>query len=443
MIITRKAISRRTVLRGSGTTLALPLLESMIPAFTALAMTPARPTKRFSVVYVPNGMVMENWTPTAEGAGFDLTPILQPLAAFRDRLVVITGLNNSDSYEGHETGSTKFLTAIPPKSTQGGDLRAGVSIDQIAGNAFRNETQLASLEVALDVGEFGGTCGQGYTCAYTNTISWRTPTTPLPMETNPRVVFEHLLGDGGSTDPAARLARIRKDRSVLDAVTEKLASLRRELGGRDRVKVDDFIESVRDVERRIRHAEKQALELPNIKQPTGIPDSFEEHAKLMFDLQVLAFQSDLTRVITFMMGREFSGRTYQEIGIAEAHHPLSHHQGNREKLARLTKIQTFHASVFSYYLEKLRAVPEGDGTLLDQMMIVYGGGLSDSDKHLSNNLPVLLVGGAAGNLRGGRHLRYSDTTPMANLHVSMLQTLGVPTGQLANSTGSLPGLFVS
>lgn len=441
MITGKRLLSRRTVLRGVGTTLALPLFECMAPSVSAWENAPAGRPKRLAIVYVPNGMVMENWTPPSDGSGFTLTPILQPLSQFRDRLVVVTGLNNSDSANRHETGSTKFLTCRSPKPTQGGDLLAGVSADQVAAQAFRSETQLGSLEVALDVGEFGGTCGGGYSCAYTNTISWRTPSTPLPMETNPRAVFERLLGDGGSTDPAARLVRIRNDRSVLDAVLDKVFRLRHQLGADDRAKLEEFSEAVRDAERRLRLAEKQRGELPNIPPPAGTPDSFEGQAKLMFDLQVIGFQTDMTRVITFMMGREFSGLTYPELGVSEAHHPLSHHQGDPEKLAKLTKIQAFHASLFAYYLSKLSAVREGDRTLLEQMLVLYGGGLSDSDKHLSDNLPVLVVGGAVGS-PGGRHLRYPDATPMADLHLSLLRALDVPVKRFADSTGPLPGLIV-
>lgn len=437
MIITKKAISRRAVLRGLGTTLALPLLDGMVPALTAWSRTPANPTKRFGIVYVANGMVMENWTPKAVGAGFEITPILQPLAPYRERLLVVSGLNNNEDDKSHETGSTKFLTGMPPKSTQGADLQAGVSVDQVAARAYGQHTQLASLELALDAGEFGGTCGAGYSCAYTNTICWRGPSTPLPMETNPRVVFERLLGDGGSTDPAARMARMRKDRSILDSVTDKLSRLNRDLGARDQSKLSEYLEAVRDVERRIEKAEAQGgQELPDVSQPAGIPASFEEHAKLMFDLQVLAYQTDLTRVITFMVGREFSGRTYPEIGISEAHHPLSHHQYDPEKLAKLTKLQTYQASIFAYYLDKLNSVKDGDGTLLDTTMILYGGGLSDSNAHLATNLPVVLVGGT-GSIQGGRHLKFGDETPMANLHVTMLHKLGVEVESLGDSTGEL------
>ena len=311
-------------------------------------------------------------------------------------------------------------------------------MDQVAARHFGAQTQLSSLELALDAGEFGGTCGAGYSCAYTNTICWRGDSTPLPMETNPRSVFERLLGDGGSTDPSARMARMRKDRSILDSIGDKLSRLNGDLGARDKAKLSEYLEAVRDIERRIERAEAQGVtELPQVAQPAGIPASFEDHAKLMFDLQVLAYQTDLTRVITFMVGREFSGRTYPEIGISEAHHPLSHHQYDPEKLAKLTKLQTYQASMFAYYVEKLNSVADGDGTLLDHTFLMYGGGLSDSNAHLATNLPVVLVGGGAGAMKGGRHVKYADETPMANLHVTMLQKLGVEVEHLGDSTGAL------
>jgi hypothetical protein len=445
MIVTRKAIPRRTVLRGLGASLALPLLDGMVPALTAMANTAAAPPKRFSIVYVPNGIVMKNWTPAVEGAVFEFTPILKPLEGFRNHLLVATGLHNKGVDQIHDGGAPAYLTSSPPRRTQGSDLHAGISVDQVVGREFGKHTQLASLELALESNDDVGTCGAGYTCAYTNTICWRGPTTPLPMESNPRVVFERLLGDGGSTDQAARLDRIRKDRSLLDAVTDKVARLQRGLGARDRSKLTEYLEAVRDIERRIQKAETQSdQQLPDIAQPQGIPATFEEHAKLMFDLQVLAYQTDLTRVITFMVSREYSGRTYPEIGVPDAHHPISHHQKDEDKLEKLTRISTYHATLFAYYLEKLRSTPDGDGSLLDHMMILYGGGISDSDRHSTENLPVLLVGGGAGELKGGRHVRYPDTTPMSNLHVALMNKLGVPTEQFGErflaSTGELDQL---
>ncbi len=448
MIVFKKALSRRTLLRGVGAALALPLLDGMVPALTALSRTAAARTKRLGIVYVPNGIVMKNWTPTAEGPGFELTPILQPLADFRDQLIIVTGLHNRGVDQIHDGAAPAYLTASPPKRTQGSDLRAGISVDQVVAQAFGKQTQLASLELALEFNEDVGTCGAGYTCAYTNTICWRSPTTPLPMEANPRAVFERLLGEGGRTDRPSRLARIEEDRSLLDAVTEQLASLQRGLGARDRSKLNEYLESVRDIERRIQQAELQAdMQLPDVSQPAGIPASYEEHAKLMFDLQVLAYQAGLTRNITFMMSREYSGRTYPEIGVADAHHPISHHQNDPHKLEQLTRISTYHVRLLAYYLEKLRKTPDGDGSLLDNMTLLYGGGISDGNRHSTESLPLVVIGGGAGELKGGRHQRYPETTPMANLHVAMLNHLGIPSerfgSQFLESTGELDGLYAA
>ncbi len=441
MMISRKALPRRTVLRGIGTTLALPLLDGMVPALTALSRTAARPVQRLGVVYVPNGIVMEQWTPAAAGAGFEMTPTLQPLTPFRERLLVVSGLSNKGPDNVHETGATGFLTGVPPRRTQGSELGAGVSVDQVVAAETARHTQLASLELALESGDDVGTCGAGYTCAYTNTICWRSATTPLPMETNPRTVFERLLGDAGGTDPAARLARIEQNRSLLDAVTDKVAALRRDLGARDRGKLGEYLEAVRDIERRIQRAEAQVDEpLPAIAAPLGIPTSFDEHAKLMFDLQVLAYQTDLTRVVSFMLSREYSGRTYPEIGVPEAHHPTSHHQNDPDKLAKLARINTYHISLLAYYLDKLRATPDGDGSLLDHVMVLYGAGLSDGNRHSSENLPILLAGGGAGTLDCGRHVQCADPTPMSNLHVTLMDKLGLPVERFGTSTGGIETL---
>ncbi len=381
---------------------------------------------------------MEQWTPAVGGARFELTPILSPLERFRDRLIVVTGLSNKGPDYAHETGATGFLTGVPPKRTQGAELLAGISMDQQMARVFGQHTQLGSLELALESGDDVGTCGAGYTCAYTNTICWRSATTPLPMETNPRVVFERLLGDVGSTDPAARLARIEQNRSLLDAVTHKIARLRRDLGPRDRSKLSEYLEAVRDIERRIQRAEGQVDQpLPEMAPPLGIPATFDEHAKLMFDLQVLAYQTDLTRVISFMVSREFSSRTYPEIGVPEAHHPTSHHQNDPDRLAKLVKINTYHTTLLAYYLDKLQATPDGDGSLLDQITMLYGGGLSDGHRHSSENLPILVVGGGGGRLKGGRHVRCPNPTPMSNLHLTLMDTLGLAVERFGTSTGAL------
>ncbi len=439
MIITKKAIHRRSVLRGIGATLALPLLDGMVPALSALRTTPAQGMRRFGVVYVPNGMAMDYWTPRAEGTALEVSPVLRPMAPFRDQTLILTGLNPGPGGGAHAGASTKFLTGVPGKMTDGAEIQAGTSIDQLLGRELGRHTELSTLELALDGRDFAGTCDAGYSCAYTNTISWRTPTTPLPMENNPRVVFERLFGDSGTTDPAIRRARIAEDRSILDSVIEKVADLERGVGPEDRHKLGQYLDAVRDVERRIQKAEARSQELPEVQQPAGVPASFHEHMALMFDLQLLAYQVDLTRVVTFMVGREISGRTYNDIGIADAHHPLSHHLDDPAKIGIMSKINTYHVSLFADFVEKMSATPDGDGSLLDHSLLLYGAGMSNSNAHAPTNLPVMLVGGAAGGLKGGRHIRFAETTPMANLLVSIMDTLQVPADTVGTSTGRLEG----
>ena len=441
MIVTKKAIPRRTVLRGVGATLALPLLDGLLPAATAFAKTAAQPIARFCTVYVPNGIVMERWTPAAEGSAFEFTPTLKPLEPFRDHLRVLTGLDGAVGTglrKGvHASASTRFLTGVPATSADGAELLAGISMDQLAARELGRHTQLASLELALDGRDFTGSCDDGFSCAFTNTIAWANETTPLPMENNPRVVFERLFGDSGTTDPVVRRARRRKDASLLDSVTERAAQLQRGLGPADRSKLTQYLDAVRDLERRIQKAEEQtARELPAVEQPPGVPDTLGEHARMMFDLQALAYETDLTRVTTFMIGREITGRTYAEIGVPDAHHPISHHQRDPEKLAKLTKINQYHVRLFAEFLERLRSTPDGDGSLLDHVLIVYGAGMSESNSHRPQNLPILLVGGKAGT--GGRHIKYAEGTPLANLHLSLLDQMGVPVETLGHSTGRLP-----
>ena len=442
MMITKKALPRRTVLRGLGATVALPLLDGMVPALSALGRTAARPAVRFGAVYVPNGMVMQNWTPAATGAGFELTPTLTPLAPFRDRLLVLSGLNSTPppgiNGGAHSRASTKFLTAEHP----GAWNPNAVSMDQIAAGELGRHTPVASLELGLEGANFAGSCDSGgFSCAFSYTISWASGSTPLPMEHNPRAVFERLFGDNDSTDPAARRARREAQRSILDSVREDVARLRRELGAGDRRKVGAYLDAVRDVERRIAIAERQGDDdLPLLERPMGVPGTFAEHAGLMYDLQLLAWQTDRTRVTTFMSGHELSGRTYREIDVPDAHHPLSHHRNVPEALAKLTKINTYHTTLFAAFLDKLASTPDGDGSLLDHAMILYGAGMSDSNAHSPYNLPVLLAGGGAGQLRGGRHLVYPSGTPLANLHVSLLDKLGVDVDRIGDSTGALPRL---
>ncbi len=449
MIITRQALPRRTVLRGLGTAVALPLLDGMVPALTALERTAAKAKPRLGVVYVPHGAVMNNWTPAVEGNGFEFTPILQPLEPFRDRLQVLSGLDHApaaqmpgDPAGGHGRITGAFLTGVHAKPTEGADFEAGTSVDQIAAAVLGRETQLASLEVGIGLPEFGGACDAGFSCAYISTLSWSTPTTPLPMESNPRALFERLFGDGVTTDPEARRARRRQDRSILDAVTRKVARLRKGLGAADRAKLTDYLTAVRDVERRIQRAEVDSdRELPIVERPSaGVPASFGEYVKLMFDLQVLAYQTDMTRVITFLMTPELTAQTYPEIGVPDPHHALSHHENKPESLAKLTKVGGYHTELFAYYLDRLRATPDGDGSLLDQVMILYGSGMSNSNLHNIQNLPILLAGGGAGRLRGDRHIRFADETPLTNLYLSLLGKLDVPAEQVGDSTGRLAEL---
>lgn len=438
MNIFKKTLSRRTVLRGLGASLALPLLDSMIPALSSASAQAAQPTKRLGVVYVPNGMAMKSWTPATEGTDFEITRILQPLAAYQDRMLVLTGLNGPRSNAGvHASASTRFLTGAIPARVES-DLQAAVSIDQLVARQLGRETQIGSLELALDKNDVFGSCDIGFSCQYTSTIAWRDANTPLPMETNPRLVFERLFGDIGTTDPAVRLQRIRKDQSLLDAVSDRVSELNRSVGAGDRARLDQYLDAVRDVERRIQMAEAQSnRELPEVEQPSGIPDSYEEHAKLMFDMQVLAYQTDLTRVITFMLGRELSGRTYAEIGVPDSHHPTSHHRDDPVLYEKVTKINEFHTSLFAYYLDKLDATPDADGSLLDNMLLLYGAGMSDSNRHSNAGLPLVLLGGGAGTLKGGRHIRYRSGTPINNLHLTMLDKMGVPVDNLGYSTDQL------
>ncbi len=433
--ITSKSLPRRTALQGLGATLALPFLDAMVPA---LARGAAKPVNRFQAFYVPNGMAMEYWTPKGEGASFELSTILEPLSAYRDQMLVISGLKANWNYI-HAGASGSFLTG----TTHGGrneiEIVADVSMDQLLARRFARETQIASLELAMDAPANAGACTGNLSCVYTHTLSWRSPTQPLPMEWNPRAVFEKLFGDSGSTDRAAREARLRQHKSILDSVNEKLAGLRKELGPKDQVKVEEYAEAVRDVERRIQRAEEQRdIELPEMAQPQGAPPVFEDHLALMLDLQLLAFQSDLTRVISFMLSKEQSARPYPQIGVPEAHHPLSHHDNRPELIAQMSKINRYHAQLFSQYLAKLRATPDGDGSLLDHMTILYGSGISNSTRHSGDNLPLLVVGGGAGRLKGGRHLVYKDKPPMANLLVTLMDKLDAPVERLGGSTGKLP-----
>jgi len=433
----KRALPRRTVLRGLGASLSLPLLDAMVPSLTPVVKTAARPVPRFQAIYAPNGMAMPYWTPTSVGTGFELTPILEPLAPFRRQLLVLSGLRSSWTHV-HAGASGSFLTGTARGGERESDVLADTSMDQLLAREFGRETQLASLELSMDRAANAGQCTAGLSCAYTQTISWRTPTQPLPMEYNPRAVFERLFGDSGSADPAVRRARMQEKGSILDSVRAKLADLKRELGPTDEGRITEYTDAVRDVERRIQKAEEQQDVDPSfVEQPQGPPSVFEDHLSLMFDLQLLALQSDLTRVVTFMLGREQSTRSFPQIGVPDAHHPLSHHEDIPERIALMSKINSYHVKLVSEYLTKLQTIPDGDGSLLDQITILYGAGLSNSTRHSGRNLPLLLLGGGAGHLQGGRHLRYSDDTTNANLLVTLMDTLGVPVERLGNSTGQL------
>lgn len=405
------------------------MLDAMVPA----ARAGAKPVTRFQAFYVPNGMAMEYWSPATVGADFELTPILEPLGAYRDQMLVLSGINASWNYI-HAGASGSFLTG----ATQGGrneiEVIADVSMDQLLARHFAKETQVASLELSMDGPANAGACTGNLSCAYTHTLSWRSPTQPLPMEWNPRAVFEKLFGDSGSTDRGAREARLSQHKSILDSVMDKLDGLRRELGPGDQTKVQQYTEAVRDIERRIQKAEEQSdVELPAMDQPQGAPSVFEDHLEMMFDLQVLAFQSDLTRVISFMLSKEQSARPYPQIGVPEAHHPLSHHDNLPELVAQMSKINRYHTELFSKYLSKLRATADGDGSLLDHTTILYGSGISNSTRHSGKNLPLMLMGGRS----GGRHIEYSNEPSIANLLVALMDKMGVPVERLGGSTGRL------
>ena len=449
MIITRKHLPRRTLLRGIGASLALPLLDGMVPALTALSRTAAAPVRRVGFFYVPNGMAMKYWVPAAEGAGFDLPRTLEPLAPHRGELTILSGLAAMEAYprpgEGggdHARAAGSYLTGMHIKRTTAADVLAGISADQIAARELAADTQLASLELALESVELLGACDGTYACAYTNTIAWRTPTTPLPMENDPRALFERMFGMAVSTEPDARLARLRRDRSILDSVSDKAAALELRLAPGDRVKLTEYLDAVRDVERRIQMAEAQSgREMPVVEQPPGIPNDFAAHAKLMFDLLALAYQTDLTRVATFMIGREVSSRPYPEIGISDSHHPLSHHENDPVKIDDLGQVNRYHVEQFAHLVDRLASTPDGDGSLLDQSLLVYGAGISDSNTHFHDNLPMALIGGRAAGLRGGRHIRYPDETPVTNLWMTLLDRMGVPAERLGDSTGRVKQLW--
>ena len=443
MIVTKKHLPRRTFLRGlMGTTIALPLLDAMVPALTAATKSAASPKTRLGFVYVPHGAVMDKWTPATEGAGFEFTPILKPLEPFRDRLLVVTGLANKaaesqgDGGGDHARSAPSYLSGIHPLRTEGEDVRAGTTIDQIAAQKISQDTPLPSLELGIEDTGLVGVCDVGYSCAYMNSIAWRTPTQPLPMEINPRVVFERLFGDGSNS--ADRLQRKQEDRSILDSITGEVSHLETGLDTRDRGKISDYLDNIREIERRIQMAEKRANANVSVPEtPIGVPESFEEHAKLMYELQVLAYQAEITRVSTFMIARDLSQRTFPQIGVPEPHHSVSHHGNNPVMIAKLEKINNYHATLLAFFLDKLRSTPDGDGNLLDHSIILYGSSMSNPNEHNHFPLPLLVAGGASGKLQGGRHVKFPERTPMSNLLLAVLDKAGVDRDALGDSTGML------
>ena len=441
MIITKKALPRRTFLRGVGATLALPLLDAMIPAATSWAKTPAKPVRRLGFVFMPMGCDHTRWTPPGETLN-QLSPILSSLEPVKNQVTVISNLELQNAYPGsHATSNSAFLSAAKAKLTESTDYYLGTTVDQIAAQNIGQDTQLPSLELAMDFLQVVGQCDNGYACAYQNNLSWSSPTTPVPAEAHPRIVFESLFGEGGTA--AERRAALRKKASLLDSFNDDIRRLQRALGPGDRAKVSHYLDTVREVERRIQKAEAASADnpLPDLDRPVGVPAAYADHARLMFDLQVLALQGDVTRVITFQLARETSNRTYPEIGVPDPHHPLSHHGNDPEKIARMAKINQFHVSLFSEYLQKLRATPDGEGNLLDHSLILYGSGIGNPNVHDHTNLPIIVAGGSATGLKGNRHIKYAEHTPLANLHLTLLDKVGVHLDKFADSTGKMGELF--
>ncbi len=434
--LTRKALHRRTVLRGLGASLSLPLLDAMVPAATALGATAAKPVKRLGYVFMPMGADLSRWTPQSSDTLDTLSPILKSLAPVKDHVTAFTNMELQPAYPGsHATSNSAFLSAARAKLTESTDYYLGTTADQIAAKEIGRETQLPSLELAMDMMQTVGQCDNGYACVYQNNLSWSSPTTPLPAEAHPRLVFEKLFGEGGSKQD--RQTALRKRSSLLDFVKEDMASLKRELGSQDREKVDHYLDSIREVERRIQKAEVGVRDNPepDLDRPVGVPASYRDHARLMFDLQLLALQGDMTRIISFQLARETSNRSYNEIGVPDPHHPLSHHGNDPGKIERMSKINAFHVSLFAEYLEKLAATPEGNGTLLDQSLILYGSGIGNPNVHDHTNLPILVAGGSAVGVKGNRHIRYEEPAPLANLHLTMLHKAGMRLDKFGDSDG--------
>jgi Protein of unknown function (DUF1552) len=443
-IITRRQLPRRTFLRGLGAAVALPMLDAMVPALASATPGASKSPTRLAFSYVPNGVVMKHWTPTTAGEAFEITRTLQPLQAFREDLLVLSGLSHhnaealGDGGGDHARAAACFLTGVHPKKTAGADIQAGVSVDQIVAQKLGGGTRFPSIELGCEDSRTVGNCDSGYSCAYTNSISWRTPNSPMPPETNPRAAFERLFGTDVALDPQTRARRQRYRSSILDAVSDRTNSLMGTLGAADRRKVDEYLYAIRQIERRIEMAEKDTHPFkPGMEEPSGIPEAFSDYVKLMYDLQILAFQADLTRVSTLVIGREGSTRTYGEIGVADPHHPLSHHRGNPEFIEKLAKINHLHVELFSYFIGKLKSTQDGDGSLLDHSMLIYGSAISDGNRHSHNDLPVIMAGRGNGLLKTGRHVIYEKETPMTNLYMTLLDRMGIEPESIGDSTGQL------
>ncbi len=442
MILTKKALPRRTFLKGVGATLALPLLDAMVPAATAMTRTAAMPVKRLGYIFMPMGCDISRWTPNSEPMLGELPEILRPLEALKKDVSVVSNLELQLAYPGsHATSNSAFLSAARARQTESADYYLATTVDQLAAQQIGQNTPLPSLELAIDLLETVGQCDNGYACVYQNNLSWSSPTTPLPAEAHPRLVFEKLFGEGGTTEE--RRAALRKRASLLDWVMDDVSRLKRTLGAEDRGRVDGYLESIREIERRIQRAESNVTDnpLPDLDRPVGVPAAYGDHVRLMFDLQVLAMQGDVTRISTFQLARETSTRTYPEIGVTDPHHPLSHHGNDPGKIARMAKINEYHVSLFAYFLDRLKNTPEGNGSLLDNSLLLYGSGMGNPNVHDHSNLPVIVAGGGAGGMKGGRHIRYDKPTPMANLHLTLLDKAGVRMDSFADSTGKVDGLF--
>jgi hypothetical protein len=440
--ITRKSLPRRTFLKGVGASFALPLLDAMIPAATAANRTPADGVRRLGYIFMPMGCDESRWTPGSEDTLDKLSPILDSLKPVKDQMTVFTNMELKPAYPGsHATSNSSFLSAAKAKVTESSDYYLGTTADQVAAKQIGHQTQLPSLELAMDLMQTVGQCDNGYACVYQNNLSWSSPTTPLPAEAHPRLVFENLFGEGGT--PEERRAALRERASLLDSIADDMNRLKRELGASDQARVSEYLDSIREVERRIQNAETDSKDnpLPDLERPMGVPASYADHARLMFDLQLLAFQGDITRVTTFQIARETSNRTYPEIGVPDPHHPLSHHGDDPNKIARMAKINAFHVSLFAEYLEKLQNTPEGNGSLLDNVLLLYGSGIGNPNVHNHTNLPIILAGGAAGGMKGNRHIRYDKPTPLANLHLTLLDKVGVKLDKFGDSNGKLDNLF--